>query len=97
MIEWQKAWLIFQSYPLFGVGIGGFAWQSVWLEYHGGLAHSSEFALFTHPHNLVAILLAEVGLNAADAPQMQTWTPGDEFELARKQAIEQASKPAEPR
>jgi len=42
-------------------------------------------------------LLAEVGLNAADAPQMQTWTPGDEFELARKQAIEQASKPAEPR
>ena len=62
MIEWQKAWLIFQSYPLFGVGIGGFAWQSVWLEYHGGLAHSSEFALFTHPHNLVAILLAEVGL-----------------------------------
>jgi O-antigen ligase len=62
MIEWQKAWLIFQSYPLFGVGIGGFAWQSVWLEYHGGLAHSSAFALFTHPHNLVAILLAEVGL-----------------------------------
>jgi hypothetical protein len=42
-------------------------------------------------------LLAEVGLNAADAQQMQTWTPGDEFELARKQAIEQASKPAEPR
>ena len=42
-------------------------------------------------------LLTEVGLGAADAPQMQTWTPGDEFELARKQAIEQASKPAEPR
>ena len=42
-------------------------------------------------------LLAEVGLNAADAQQMQSWTPGDEFELARKQAIEQASKSAEPR
>jgi O-antigen ligase len=62
MIEWQKAWMIFQSYPLFGVGVGGFAWQSLWLEYYGGLAHSSEFALFAHPHSLVAILLAEVGL-----------------------------------
>ena len=42
-------------------------------------------------------LLTEVGLNAADAPQMQSWTPGDEFELARKQAIEQAIKSADPR
>jgi hypothetical protein len=42
-------------------------------------------------------LLTEVGLNAADAQEMQSWTPGDEFELARKQAIEQASKSAEPR
>jgi hypothetical protein len=34
-------------------------------------------------------LLTEVGLSAADAAQMQSWTPGDEFEAARKQAIEQ--------
>jgi hypothetical protein len=37
-------------------------------------------------------LLTEVGLGAADAPEMQSWTSGDEFELARKQAIEQALK-----
>jgi Zn-dependent M28 family amino/carboxypeptidase len=36
-------------------------------------------------------LLTEVGLRAADAPQMQSWTQGDEFEAARKQAIEQAA------
>lgn len=35
-------------------------------------------------------LLTEVGLSAADAVQMQSWTSGDEFELARKQALEQA-------
>jgi hypothetical protein len=37
-------------------------------------------------------LLTEVGLVAADAPTMQSWKPGDEFELARKQAIDQAGK-----
>jgi Zn-dependent M28 family amino/carboxypeptidase len=33
-------------------------------------------------------LLTEVGLVAADAPEMQSWTPGDEFEAARKAALE---------
>lgn len=37
-------------------------------------------------------LLTEVGLVAADSPSMQTWKPGDEFEIARQQAIEQAKK-----
>jgi len=37
-------------------------------------------------------LLTEVGLVAADAPAMQTWKSGDEFEIARQQAIEQAKK-----
>ncbi|MFM7518041.1 MAG: M20/M25/M40 family metallo-hydrolase [Pirellula sp.] len=36
-------------------------------------------------------LLTEVGLSAADAPQMQFWTQGDEFEAARKRAIDQAA------
>lgn len=36
-------------------------------------------------------LLTEVGLSAADAPQMQSWTQGDEFEAARKRAIDQAA------
>jgi hypothetical protein len=33
-------------------------------------------------------LLTEVGLVAADAPEMQSLTPGDEFEAARKAALE---------
>jgi len=36
-------------------------------------------------------LLTEVGLNAADSPMMQSWVSGDEFELAREQAIQQAA------
>jgi Zn-dependent M28 family amino/carboxypeptidase len=35
-------------------------------------------------------LLTEVGLAAANAPEMQAWIPGDEFEAARKQAIQAA-------
>lgn len=35
-------------------------------------------------------LLAEVGLAAADASDMQSWNPGDEFEAARVQAIQSA-------
>jgi Zn-dependent M28 family amino/carboxypeptidase len=35
-------------------------------------------------------LLLEIGLAAADAPGMQSWNPGDEFEAARIQAIRAA-------
>jgi Zn-dependent M28 family amino/carboxypeptidase len=38
-------------------------------------------------------LLTEVGLSAADAQQMQSWTPGDEFQIAREQAIQKANAP----
>ncbi len=34
-----------------------------------------------------------VGLNVANAEQAPTWTPGDEFEAARKQALSQAGAP----
>ena len=37
-------------------------------------------------------LLVDVGLSASDAELMQSWNPGDEFELARKQAIEQLAR-----
>jgi Zn-dependent M28 family amino/carboxypeptidase len=36
-----------------------------------------------------------VGLNVANADTMPSWTPGDEFEAARKQAIAEASGAAE--
>lgn len=35
-------------------------------------------------------LLTYVGITAADAPAMQAWNPGDEFEAARKEAIQNA-------
>jgi hypothetical protein len=31
-----------------------------------------------------------VGLNIANAPDMPQWNPGDEFEAARKKALEEA-------
>jgi len=38
-------------------------------------------------------LLAEVGWLAANQDEMQRWRPGDEFEAARKAAIEEAEQP----
>jgi Zn-dependent M28 family amino/carboxypeptidase len=35
-------------------------------------------------------MLVAVGLRVADAPAMPAWKPGDEFEAARKQALEKA-------
>ena len=63
-IEMLKAWQIVQAYPWFGVGPGGYAYYSTWLEAFGGLAMVPESALFTHSHNLVAQLLAETGFPA---------------------------------
>ncbi len=62
-VEWQKAWQVFQEHPLFGVGLGGYAAQSVRLEVVMGFAGQwSESWLFTHSHNLILQLLAETGL-----------------------------------
>lgn len=61
-VEWTKAWMVFQAHPWFGVGWGGYAAQSVWLEAYGGLPKVPESALFTHSHNLIFQLLAETGI-----------------------------------
>nr|WP_199068013.1 Wzy polymerase domain-containing protein [Chromobacterium sp. ASV5] len=61
-IEWSKAWLVFQQHPWFGVGAGGYAWHSVWLEAYGGWPKVPESWLFVHCHNLVFQLLAETGI-----------------------------------
>lgn len=60
-IEWQKAWSVFLAHPLFGVGLGGYAAQSVLLE-PAFAGQWSESWLFTHCHNIVLQLLAETGL-----------------------------------
>ncbi len=62
-VEWQKAWQVFLNHPLFGVGLGGYAAESVRLEVAMGFAGQwSESWLFTHCHNLILQLLAETGL-----------------------------------
>lgn len=63
-IEWHKAWLVTLAHPWFGVGIGGYAYQSAWLEAFGGLGKLPESWLFTHSHNLIMQLLAETGIPA---------------------------------
>ncbi|WP_162896944.1 MULTISPECIES: PglL family O-oligosaccharyltransferase [Chromobacterium] len=61
-IEWTKAWLIFIEHPWFGVGWGGFAAETVRMEWLSGLPKQPESWLFTHSHNLFFQLLAESGL-----------------------------------
>lgn len=61
-IEWLKAWSVFLEHPVFGVGWGGYAAQSVRLEASGLFGHYAETGLFTNAHNLIFNLLAETGL-----------------------------------
>ncbi|WP_156039049.1 PglL family O-oligosaccharyltransferase [Chromobacterium haemolyticum] len=61
-IEWTKAWLVFMGHPWFGVGWGGFAAETVKMEWLSGLPKQPESSLFTHSHNLFFQLLAETGL-----------------------------------
>ncbi|WP_312854398.1 PglL family O-oligosaccharyltransferase [Paludibacterium denitrificans] len=61
-IEWTKAWEVFKANPWFGVGLGGFGSQSVWMEAYLGLPKVPESWLFTQSHNLIFQLLAETGL-----------------------------------
>ncbi|UTH75439.1 PglL family O-oligosaccharyltransferase [Chromobacterium sp. IIBBL 290-4] len=60
-VEWSKAWLVFQSHPWVGAGLGRYAAQSVWLEAFGAFPLYPESRLFTQSHNLVFQLLAETG------------------------------------
>lgn len=61
--EWYKAWLTFQSYPLFGFGWGQFGAQSVKLQLLPIFAQTPfSSGLFTNAHNLFLHLLAEIGL-----------------------------------
>lgn len=64
-IEWTKAWDVFLVHPWIGVGVGGFAAQSVAMEVTSGLPKAPESWLFAHCHNLVFQMLAEVGLLGA--------------------------------
>lgn len=60
-VEWAKALDIFWAHPILGVGLGGYAAESVWAEVSSGLPKVPESWLFTNSHNLVFQLLAETG------------------------------------
>ena len=60
-IEWQKAILTFKEFPIWGIGWGGFARQSVNLHplFPDAALNSG---LFTNCHNLILQLLSETGI-----------------------------------
>lgn len=60
-VEWAKAWDIFMEHPMLGVGLGGYAAESVWAEAFSGFPKVPESWLFTNSHNLIFQLLAETG------------------------------------
>lgn len=64
-VEWAKAWQIFLQHPWFGVGVGGYPYQSVWLDTYGGYPSYVEGGMFVHCHNLVMQILAETGIIGA--------------------------------
>lgn len=59
-VEWQKALMVFKDYPIWGIGWGGFARESVYL--HPLFPNAAlNSGLFTNCHNLILQLLAETG------------------------------------
>ncbi len=60
-IEWEKAWIVFKEYPLWGYGWNEFAKQSVLLHHLFPNAAAND-GLFTNCHNLILQLLAETGI-----------------------------------
>ncbi len=60
-VEWDKAWLVFKQYPIFGYGWNGYAKQSVLM--HPLFPNAAlNSGLFTNCHNLILQLLSETGL-----------------------------------
>ncbi len=66
LVEWHKAWLMFLSAPLLGVGIGNYGWHSFILH---GLPEfsvaSPKSELYHHAHNFFLEILAELGIIGA--------------------------------
>ena len=60
--EWQKALMVFREHPLLGVGWGYFAGESYRLHTLPQFAAYREDVLWTHCHNSVLQILAEMGV-----------------------------------
>lgn len=62
-LEWANAWRIFQTAPLWGQGWGSFSLQGFLnSRFADGFSPHGISVLFTHSHNIVLQLLAEMGL-----------------------------------
>lgn len=58
---WHESWLIFSQFPLFGAGLGQFAWQHFQL---GPLLHATNITgLYNNAHNLFIQIAVELGLS----------------------------------
>ena len=60
--EWHKAWLMFLDAPVFGVGIGNYAWHSLSYQTLPEFSGIEKLRLFSHSHNLFAQVIAETGV-----------------------------------
>jgi len=60
--EWHKAWLMFLSSPLWGIGIGNYGWYSFNYQSLPQFVDAPKEGLFHHSHNLVMQVLAELGV-----------------------------------
>lgn len=62
LVEWHKAWLMFLSAPLLGIGIGNYGWHSFILHGLPEFATASpKSELYHHAHNFFLEVLAELG------------------------------------
>lgn len=60
--EWRKAWRMFLEAPLFGIGIGNYAWHSFQYQSLPEFSNVPKSNLFSHSHNLFIQVLAETGI-----------------------------------
>lgn len=60
--EWLKAWRMFLEAPLFGIGMGNYAWYSFQYQALPEFSHVPKPLLFSHSHNLFTQVLAETGI-----------------------------------
>jgi len=60
--EWHKAWLMFLDAPVFGVGVGNYAWHSFNYQLLPEFSGAPKPSLFSHSHNLFTQILAETGV-----------------------------------
>lgn len=59
--ELHKAWLMFLEAPFWGIGIGNYGWHSFNYQALPEFSDITQGNLFTHSHNLVMQVLAELG------------------------------------